>query len=139
MAISEKIGVISYSPLGGGMLTGKYLKDNTDTIGRLKVNKMYQIRYGADFMQQVTQDFVHLANDHNINPVSLAIAWAGAHPAITAPIIGARNVEQLQPCLDAVKVDMNQELYQAISELSYQPPLATDRNEELTSENYGLR
>jgi aryl-alcohol dehydrogenase-like predicted oxidoreductase len=139
MALSEKIGVISYSPLGGGMLTGKYLDEDPDLKGRLKVNKMYQIRYGAEFMQQVTQDFVNLANEHNINPVSLAIAWAGAHPAITAPIIGARNLDQLQPCLDAVDVEMTEELYRAISDLSYTPPLATDRNEELTSENYGLR
>jgi aryl-alcohol dehydrogenase-like predicted oxidoreductase len=139
MAISENIGVISYSPLGGGLLTGKYLKDNSSIKGRLSENEMYQIRYGDQWMQQVTQDFVAVAKDYGYHPVSLAIAWVQAHPGITAPIIGARNVEQLKPCLDASSITMTEELYETISNLSYQPPLATDRNEELTEVNYGLR
>jgi aryl-alcohol dehydrogenase-like predicted oxidoreductase len=139
MALSEKIGVISYSPLGGGLLTGKYLKEKSTAKGRLSENEMYQIRYGEQWMQQVTSDFVAVAKEYGYHPVSLAIAWVQAHPAITAPIIGARNVSQLMPCLDASAINMTDELYHTISKLSYQPPLATDRNEELTKVNYGLR
>jgi aryl-alcohol dehydrogenase-like predicted oxidoreductase len=54
-----------------------------------------------------------------------------AHPAVTAPIIGARNVEQLKDSLAAVDVDMRPELRTAISGLSPTPPPATDRSEEL--------
>lgn len=66
-----------------------------------------------------------------MHPVSAAIAWVGAHPAITAPIIGARSVEQLQASLDSVNIDMTAALRDEISALSRTPPPATDRLEEL--------
>lgn len=90
-------------------------------------------------MYEVAEQFTTLANKTGHNPVSLAIAWVNAHPGITAPIIGARTVEQLQPSLDAVNIDMTDELYNRISDLSVTPPPATDRNEEKTKFNYGMR
>ncbi len=139
MAISENVGVISYSPLGGGLLSGKYGKSLKPESGRLMENKMYQTRYGDEMVYEVADRFTQLAHEVNINPVSLAIAWVGAHPGITAPIIGARNLAQLKPCLDAVHINMDRELYEKIAGLSYTPPPATDRNEEKTDHNYGLR
>ena len=58
--------------------------------------------------------------------------WVAAHPAVTAPIIGARNVEQMQASLDAVNIDMNPALRAEIAALSPALPSATDRSEELT-------
>jgi aryl-alcohol dehydrogenase-like predicted oxidoreductase len=58
---------------------------------------------------------------------------------VTAPIIGARNVEQLEGALAATEIEMTPELREQISALSPAPPLATDRNEERTPYNYGLR
>ena len=139
MAQSEQIGVISYSPLGGGLLTGKYGRTQRPDTGRLMENKMYQIRYSDQWMYDVAEQFAGLAQEVGVHPVSLAIAWVNAHPGVTAPIIGARNLDQLQPCLDSVNVDMSEDLYKRISALSYQPALATDRNEESSEYNYGLR
>ena len=65
-----------------------------------------------------------------MHPISAAVAWVGAHPAVTAPIIGARSVEQLQASLDSVKIDMTPELHAEIAALSRTPPPATDRLEE---------
>jgi aryl-alcohol dehydrogenase-like predicted oxidoreductase len=62
--------------------------------------------------------------------VSAAVAWAAAHPAVTAPIIGARNVEQLGASLDSLKVEMTPQLWQEMAALSRTPPPATDRLEE---------
>jgi aryl-alcohol dehydrogenase-like predicted oxidoreductase len=62
--------------------------------------------------------------------VSTAVAWVGAHPAVTAPIIGSRNVEQLKDSLASVKIDMTPQLYAEIAALSPAPPPATDRSEE---------
>jgi aryl-alcohol dehydrogenase-like predicted oxidoreductase len=53
-----------------------------------------------------------------------------AHPAITAPIIGARNIEQLEASLAALEVQMTPEWWREIAALSYDPPPATDRTEE---------
>ena len=130
MAQAEKLGVISYSPLGGGLLTGKYGVNKRPDQGRIVQNPMYGKRYSPDWVYQVAEDFTALAQAKGVHPVSLAVAWVGAHPAVTAPIIGARNVEQLQPSLDAVKIDMTPELRAEVSALSPEPPPATDRLEE---------
>ena len=62
--------------------------------------------------------------------MSAAVAWCAAHPAVTAPIVGSRSVEQLQASLDSVKIEMTPALYAEIAALSPTPPLATDRLEE---------
>jgi aryl-alcohol dehydrogenase-like predicted oxidoreductase len=58
------------------------------------------------------------------------VAWVASHPAVTAPIIGARSLAQLQASLDSVKVEMTPQLRDEISALSRMPPPATDRSEE---------
>jgi aryl-alcohol dehydrogenase-like predicted oxidoreductase len=63
--------------------------------------------------------------------VSLAVAWAAKHPALTCPIIGARSLEQLQPSLNSVEIDMTDELHGEIAALSRMPAHATDRREEI--------
>lgn len=139
MAESEQVGVISYSPLGGGLLSGKYGKGQSPDSGRLVENKMYMVRYADEWMYDVAERFTAFAKDEDYDPVSLAVAWVGAHPGITAPIIGARNPEQLKASIAAMDLDMTDELYQRISDLSFSPPPATDRNEEKSDFNYGLR
>src|SRR5215475_9706650 len=128
MAAANGIGVIPYSPAAAGLLSGKYLGQAT---GRLKTNKMYEARYGDAWMFEVAEKYVGFCKRRGFHPVSTAIAWVAAHPAVTAPIIGARNLEQLKDSLAAVTVDMRPELREAIAELSRTPAPATDRTEEL--------
>ena len=139
MAKAENLGVIPYSPLGGGLLTGKYGVGRKPETGRLVGNQMYQTRYGDAWIYEVAEAFSTFAKEHGYSPVSLAVAWVGGHPAVTAPIIGARNVEQLKGSLKALEIDMTPELYAEISSLSPEPPPATDRNEERTSFNYAAK
>lgn len=128
MAEANGIGVIPYSPAGAGLLSGKYFGNAT---GRLRTNKMYEARYGDQWMFEVAEKYVGFCKQRGLHPVSTAIAWVAAHPAITAPIVGARNVEQLKDSLAAVEVKMTFELRAEISALSRTPPPATDRSEEL--------
>lgn len=67
------------------------------------------------------------------HPATLAAAWVKAHPAVTAPIIGARNVEQLEASLAAADYEMSAEQWKEISDLTPPVPVATDRDEERTS------
>ncbi len=129
MAEANGIGVIPYSPSGAGVLSGKY---SGEASGRIKSNKMYAARYAEPWVYEVADKFVAFCKSRSMHPVSAAVAWVGAHPAVTAPIIGARNVEQLQASLDSVKIDMTPALRAEISALSRTPPPATDRFEELT-------
>src|SRR5215469_5028055 len=128
MAEANGIGVIPYSPAAAGLLSGKYLGQAT---GRLKTNKMYEARYGDAWMLDVAEEYVAFCKERGLHPVSTAIAWVGAHPAITAPIIGARNSDQLKDSLNAVNIKMTPDLRAEIADLSRTPPPATDRTEEL--------
>ena len=128
MAEANGIGVIPYSPAAAGLLSGKY---SGAASGRLKTNKMYEARYGERWMFEVADKFAAFCKQKGLHPVSTAVAWVGAHPAITAPIIGARNLEQLKDSLDAVNVPMTPSLRAEIADLSRTPPPATDRLEEL--------
>jgi aryl-alcohol dehydrogenase-like predicted oxidoreductase len=139
MAQAEQVGVIPYSPLGGGLLTGKYGSERRPESGRLVVNKMYQTRYGADWIYDVADDFTEFARERDYDPAALAVAWVGSHPAVTAPIIGARNLEQLEGSLDSINIPMTAELRAEISALSPEPPPATDRNEERTAHSFSKR
>lgn len=130
LAEAEGLGVITYSPIGAGMLSGKYAPDQRPNEGRLVANERYARRYGEEGTLATAAAFAAFARDMGVHPVSLAVAWVGGHSAVTAPIIGARNVDQLQAALKSVDIDMTAELRAEISALSRTPPPATDRLEE---------
>ncbi len=130
LAVSEQVGVMSYGPVGGGLLSGKYGPNRSPDSGRLVSNKEYHARYDEAWAYQVAADFTQFAESQGIHPVSLAVAWVKSNPAITCPIIGARSSEQLAPSLDSVDIDMPDSLRLEISALSRDPAPATDRLEE---------
>ncbi len=128
LALSEGLAVTPYSPVGGGLLSGKYRKK--DANGRIRANPEYVGRYSPDWMFDTAASFAEFAESHNWHPVSLAVAWVASHPAITAPLIGARDIDQLAPSLMALDIPMTDDLRAEISALSPTPPPATDRLEE---------
>jgi aryl-alcohol dehydrogenase-like predicted oxidoreductase len=128
MAQANGVSVFPYSPAGAGLLSGKYSAKAGE--GRLATNKMYTARYGEGWMHEVADRFVAFCKQRGLHPVSAAVAWVAAHPAVTAPIIGARNVEQLRASLDALKIEMTPALWSEMAALSRTPPPATDRLEE---------
>ncbi|MBS8258933.1 aldo/keto reductase [Roseibium polysiphoniae] len=130
LAQSENLGVISYSPVGGGLLSGKYRPGVKPDGSRLTENAMYAARYGEEWTYVTAERFTMFAEKMGVHPVSLAVAWVGGHDGITAPIIGARHTEQLKPSLQSIDIDMGEELRSEISALSRTPPPATDRLED---------
>lgn len=101
--LEEGIGVLPYNPLAGGFLTGKYKPDTIPPIGtRLGDQGVYQERYLSDENFLRTSRFLEVAKKRGLHPISLAIAWLTSHPAITSPIIGARNGKQLRETLKNV-------------------------------------
>lgn len=132
LAEAENIGVISYSPLGGGLLTGKYNTNRKPETGRLLERDMYAKRYRLAHYYETAERFTAHAQERGVDPASLGVAWVMSHPAVTAPIIGARNLEQLQSSLAAVEIVMTPEWRKEISALSVTPAPATDRLEEIS-------
>lgn len=136
LAQAENLAVTPYSPLGGGLLTGKYGTEKRPDAGRLVENKMYQNRYGEEWMYDTADRFSDFAREHGYDPAGLAVAWVGANPAVTAPLIGARNLDQLEGSIKALEVNMTPELYAELSALSPEPPPPTDRTEVRTPFTY---
>ncbi|MEW9702205.1 aldo/keto reductase [Paenibacillus sp. SI8] len=134
LAESEQLGVISYSPLGGGLLSGKYGLQRKPEQGRLVDQPMYTKRYEEAAYFDAAERFTAFAKQREVHPATLAVAWVQSHPGITAPIIGARSVEQLEPSLAALDYSLDAETRAAISALTVAPPLATDRSEEAGAE-----
>ena len=97
---NEGLGVIPYNPLAGGVLTGKYKRGEPlpeDT--RLSDSEGYRERYYTETTFDIVEAFVEAAAAHGITPAQLALAWVLAEPRITSPIIGARNLRQLNDTL----------------------------------------
>lgn len=127
MAVDQGIAVCPYSPLGGGLLTGKYADGKT---GRIDFNAMYASRYAQQWMHNAAAELASLAAEVGTHPATLAVAWVARNPAVSAPIISARSTQQLQPSLDALSFQMDDALFDKISALSPKPVPATDRTEE---------
>lgn len=127
MCTSESIAVVPYSPLGGGLLTGKY---NLGKDGRLTHDPMYKSRYGQEWMHRAANSLQELAAEIGVSAITLAIAWVAQNPAVTAPILSASRSEQLKPSLDAIGFEMDDEIYARLTALTPTPPPATDRSEE---------
>jgi aryl-alcohol dehydrogenase-like predicted oxidoreductase len=136
MALAENLAVTSYSPLGGGLLTGKYSSSTRPKHGRLVENKMYQTRYQSQIYYEIAEDFARFAKTNGFDPAALAVAWVASHPAVTAPIIGARTVGQLNNTLHCLEIDIPENFRSRISQLSPSPPPATDRTEQSTAFNF---
>ncbi|MEQ9694949.1 aldo/keto reductase [Shimia sp. SDUM112013] len=128
MAMDLGLTVAPYSPLGGGLLTGKYARVGAE--GRLATDTRYAARYGLDWMHEAARALSQIAAEIGTHPATLAAAWAARHPSAPTPILSARNLAQLQPSLAAVGFDMDDALYDRLSALTPAPPPATDRLEE---------
>jgi len=117
VAKKEQISLLAYSPLGGGVLSGKY-NENPNSKGRFSeyVNsKNSRQRLMAErFMNTKTlastQKYLKIAYEHNINPVTMAIAWSKQFDFVASTIIGARTSEQLDASLDAMDIVLNEEI-----------------------------
>ena len=130
LAADQHLGVIPYSPLGGGLLSGKYSRTTGDEKGRISTNKMYAKRYHEPLYFDIAERFTAAAAALGVHPATLAVAWVKSHPAVTAPIIGARNLQQLEPSLAAGDYEMSVQQRAELTALTPPLPIATDRDEE---------
>jgi aryl-alcohol dehydrogenase-like predicted oxidoreductase len=106
--LKEGIGVIPYNPLAGGFLTGKYTAGAAPPIGtRLGDQGAYQERYLSSGNFQRTARFLEVSKRRGLHPIALALAWVASHPAVTSPIIGARNGKQLSETLKLADVKIS--------------------------------
>ena len=116
VAIREDCGLLAYAPLGAGTLTGKYLGDVWPAGARFTLWPQNR-RYQGDRAAMAVQAYVDLARDHGLDPAQMAIAFVTSRPFLTATIIGATRMDQLETDIDAARVDLAQEVLDRIDEI----------------------
>jgi aryl-alcohol dehydrogenase-like predicted oxidoreductase len=126
----EGIGVIPYNPLAGGFLTGKHKREAGPTPGtRFTLGSAagrYQDRYWHEREFDTVEALRPLAAEAGISLTRLAVAWVLAHPAVTAPIIGASRPEQLDDVLPAVEKDLGADIKARLDTLTADYRLGDD-------------
>lgn len=127
MAYDQGIAVVPYSPLGGGLLTGKYA---TGGQGRIMQDARYAARYAQDWMHHAAAGLAAIALEQEVSPATLAVAWILHHIGDISPILSARDTLQLGPSLEGGTYTLSDELFARITALSPAPAPATDRLEE---------
>ncbi len=118
------LGIVTWSPLGGGMLTGKYRKGEKGRAEGLG-GKVFQAE-NSEQRTQVLDTVIAIANELGVSPGQIAIAWSGTHGSL--PIIGPRSVEQLADNLAALSVELSAEQIHrldTVSSLSASMPART--------------
>ena len=118
----EGVGVIPYNPLAGGLLTGKHRQGAAPAGTRFALGNagaMYQQRYWHEREFETVEGVRALAKDAGVSMATLAVQWVLAHPAITAPIIGASKPEQLKDSLAAVETSIAADLKKQLDELTH--------------------
>ncbi|WAH36100.1 aldo/keto reductase [Alicyclobacillus dauci] len=109
MALDEGVGIISYNPLAGGMLTGRYGKNASIEQGTRfslgnNAGSLYQERYWQAATLDAVERYTNWCNEHNYDPVTTAVRWVTQQPGVTSAIIGASRPEQLDASLRAGEV-----------------------------------
>jgi aryl-alcohol dehydrogenase-like predicted oxidoreductase len=117
----EEVGLLAYSPLGFGVLSGKYLGGSLPVGARLTRYPHYD-RYSNPQAQRATRDYVTLAHTHGLDPAQMALAYVSSRPFVTSNIIGATDLRQLRSNLDSISVHLGDELLQEIASIHERQP-----------------
>jgi 1-deoxyxylulose-5-phosphate synthase len=119
----DGVGVISYNPIAGGLLSGKHNRSaeppegSRFTLGN--AGPMYQQRYWHEQMFDTVEALRKLADEAGVSLVTLSVAWVLANKAITAPIIGASQPRQLDASLAAATYELDPDLKQRLDDLTH--------------------
>lgn len=115
VAHQENVGLLAYSPLAFGVLSGKYLKQMPENA-RITLFPRFD-RYLNPQATAATQAYVDLALASSLSPVQMALAYVNSRPFVTANIIGATTMEQLIENIDSIHVTLNSEVLQQIEQI----------------------
>jgi aryl-alcohol dehydrogenase-like predicted oxidoreductase len=121
IAMREQVGLLAYSPLAQGQLTGKYL-DGALPEGSRKVLYNRMQRYEGPGAQEAFRAYVDLAKAHGLDPAQLALKFCDARPFVTATIIGATSMAQLKTNIDAFDVPWTDALEDAVNAIHARQP-----------------
>jgi aryl-alcohol dehydrogenase-like predicted oxidoreductase len=122
-ALDQGLGLLIWSPLAGGLLSGKYRRGEAPPEGSRHASEWDEPPvYDEDKLYDTVDVLVSIASDHDVSPARVALAWLLTRPGITTVIVGARTDEQLADNLAAAELSLSEEEVRRLEEVS-RPPL----------------
>ncbi len=112
----ENIGLLPYSPLGFGVLSGKYLTEIPPRKARVTLFPNYN-RYSGETATQATQKYYDLAVENGLSLAQMALAFVNTRPFVTSNIIGATSMEQLKENIGSIDIELSDEVLDGIEEI----------------------
>lgn len=121
VAMREKVGLLAYSPLGFGVLSGKYLGGQQPQGARISLWPNYS-RYTNPEANAATEAYVGLAKQHGLDPAQMALAYINSREFVTSTIIGATSMDQLRLNIASAGLELSAEVLEAIESIHQQHP-----------------
>ena len=121
MAIREEVGLLAYSPLAFGVLSGKYLGGKMPAGSRLALFERFA-RYGSPQSTSATEAYKEIADKHDISLAQMSLAFVCQQPLVTSNLIGATNMQQLSENIEAVNVKLSEEVLAEIEAIHNRYP-----------------
>ena len=117
----EDVGLLAYSPLGMGLLTGKYRHGAKPEGSRMAVFERFTRYDGAETLE-ATEQYLQLADEHGLNPTHMALAFVNTRPFLLSNIIGATTMEQLKMNIDSLDVNLSKDVLKGIEAIQQRLP-----------------
>ena len=121
IATRENIGLLAYSTLAFGRLTGKYLKGTDSPNSRLNLFPNLS-RYNSAQSLEASKRYLKIAEEHNISPAQMALAFVNQQPFLTSNIIGATTLDQLKENIASINITLSYELLREINKVHTEIP-----------------
>jgi len=121
IAIREQVGLLAYSPLAFGLLSGKYENGAKPPKARLTLFERFQ-RYNNPQAQRAASAYIALAREHGVDPAQMALAYVTSRPFLTSNIIGATTLEQLESNIASLELKLGDELLAGIERIHTEQP-----------------
>ena len=121
IAIRENLGLLAYSPMAFGVLSGKYIKGTAAANARLKLFPRFA-RYSGKSSTEAAKRYLKIAEDNNLTLAQMSLAFVTQQPFITSNIIGATTLEQLKENIESINITLSDEVLKQINEVHNQIP-----------------
>ncbi|TVZ58070.1 aryl-alcohol dehydrogenase-like predicted oxidoreductase [Flavobacteriaceae bacterium MAR_2010_105] len=113
ISMREQIGLLAYSPMAFGVLSGKYIKGHAEDTARLNLFPRFS-RYSSAQCTEATKRYLKIAEDHHMTLAQMSLAFVTQQPFVTSNIIGATRLDQLKENIDSINLTLSNEVLKAI-------------------------
>jgi len=113
ISIRENLGLLAYSPMAFGVLSGKYIKGTAGPNARLKLFSRF-VRYSSEQSTEAAKRYLKIAEENNLSLAQMSLAFVNQQPFVTSNIIGATSLEQLKENIGSINVTLDNEILKQI-------------------------